>query len=751
MEDDSDDDVPIAELRRKKTAAAKQKKKKVVKEEDEEEEEEPPKKKAKKAPAAKKGAASSQKKKPTTKASSGAKKKPSSSSNGAAGATAKKKKELSQLQRVEEASKTFEWWTVPELPEGQVFRTLEHKGVAFAAEYVPHGVKMLYGGEEVDLSPEEEEVATHYASMPEDGPQLSETGGQRETFQKNFFEDFRAVLGKSSKIKSFAKCDFRPISEYLQRLRSAKKAASDAEKRDAKALKESEQLRYGYALLDGRLQKVGNFRMEPPSLFRGRGKHPKTGTLKQRTHAERVAINVGACNVPPRCEEPGHAWGSIQHDDTVTWLSSWHENVMSQNKYVMLAANSSLKGKSDFQKFEKAQMLKGCIDKVRHDYRANLKSSDTRVAQLATTMWLIDVYALRVGGEKGEDEADTVGCCSLRVEHFTFNSEGKDVVLEFLGKDSMLFKQTIDFASFGDEHSLRVYDNIVRFCKRKKPQQEVFDTITPPELNAHLSSIMPGLTAKVFRTYNASETLQNELPSAAQMKKLDTVGGKVVAYNEANRSVAILCNHQRTVSAATQAGLDAISDRLEALQSQKKELQSWKKAVGAGKKIPLKSDKDPMPEAAALVEAAKKMKNDAKTVDEKIDATKAYEEATEKRRTAQKHKFLHMHEFNKQPTAAEVDKRIATWTEKIKTCEIQVRNKSENKEVSLGTSKANYCDPRISVAWCKRCDVPLEKIFPKTLMDKFAWAMAVGPDWRWEAVALKNTAADEDVDEQDDD
>ena len=40
------------------------------------------------------------------------------------------------------------------------------------------------------------------------------------------------------------------------------------------------------------------------------------------------------------------------------------------------------------------------------------------------TYWrvrVIDVLALRVGGEKGEDEADTVGCCSLRVEHMKFN------------------------------------------------------------------------------------------------------------------------------------------------------------------------------------------------------------------------------------------------------------------------------------------------------------------------------------------
>ena len=79
---------------------------------------------------------------------------------------------------------------------------------------------------------------------------------------------------------------------------------------------------------------------------------------------------------------------------------------MSQNKYVMLAANSSLKGKSDFNKFHKAMQLKGCIDKVRRDYQRHLDSSDRQLKQQATTMWLIDVLALRVGGEKNEDETE---------------------------------------------------------------------------------------------------------------------------------------------------------------------------------------------------------------------------------------------------------------------------------------------------------------------------------------------------------
>ena len=33
------------------------------------------------------------------------------------------------------------------------------------------------------------------------------------------------------------------------------------------------------------------------------------------------------------------------------------------------------------------------------------------------------------------------------------------------------------------------------------------------------------------------------------------------------------------------------------------------------------------------------------------------------------------------------------------------------KDVSLGTSKTNYNDPRISVAWCKLAECPIEKVF----------------------------------------
>ena len=34
----------------------------------------------------------------------------------------------------------------------------------------------------------------------------------------------------------------------------------------------------------------------------------------------------------------------------------------------------------------------------------------------------------------------------------------------------------------------------------------------------------------------------------------------------------------------------------------------------------------------------------------------------------------------------------------------------ENKQIALGTSKLNYLDPRISIAWCKKFNVPVEKV-----------------------------------------
>ena len=89
----------------------------------------------------------------------------------------------------------------------------------------------------------------------------------------------------------------------------------------------------------------------------------------------------------------------------------------------MLNPSSKLKGEKDMQKYEKARMLKSRIDKIRSDYVTDFKSKEMRIRQRSVALYFIDKLALRAGNEKDEDQADTVGCCSLRVEHITLHPE----------------------------------------------------------------------------------------------------------------------------------------------------------------------------------------------------------------------------------------------------------------------------------------------------------------------------------------
>ncbi|KAJ1831977.1 DNA topoisomerase 1, partial [Coemansia sp. RSA 2703] len=75
--------------------------------------------------------------------------------------------------------------------------------------------------------------------------------------------------------------------------------------------------------------------------------------------------------------------------------------------------------------------------------------------------------------------------------------------------------------------------------------------------------------------------------------------------------------------------------------------------------------------------------------------------------------------------------KIDKLTERIANIEVNKIEKDENKSTALSTSKINYIDPRISIAWCKKHNVPLEKIFTKTLREKFTWALDVDENYRF--------------------
>ncbi|KAL1209646.1 DNA topoisomerase 1 alpha [Cardamine amara subsp. amara] len=558
--------------------------------------------------------------------------------------------------------------SLPSSGDGQKkWTSLEHNGVIFPPLYKPHGIKILYKGKPVDLTTAQEEVATMFAVMKETDYYT------KPQFRENFWNDWRALLGKKHVIQKLDDCDFSPIYEWHLEEKEKKKQMSTEEKKALKEEKLKQEEKYMWAVVDGVREKVGNFRVEPPGLFRGRGEHPKMGKLKKRIHPCDITINIGKDAPIPECPIPGERWKEVKHDNTVTWLAFWVDPINTREfKYVFLAASSALKGLSDKEKYEKARNLTHHIENIRTTYTKNFTSKDTTKRQIAVATYLIDKLALRAGNEKDDDEADTVGCCTLKVGNVECIPPNK-IKFDFLGKDSIQYVNTVEVEP-------PVYKAIGQFQAGKSKTDDLFDELDTSKLNAHLKELVPGLTAKVFRTYNASITLDEML---SQETRDGDVNQKILVYQQANKEVAIICNHQRTVSKSHGAQIEKLTAKIEELREGLKELKTNLDRAKKGKPPLAGSD-------------GKKIRN-------------------------------------LEPNAWEM--KIAQQNAKIEKMERDMHTKEDLKTVALGTSKINYLDPRITVAWCKRHEVPIEKIFTKTLLAKFAWAMDAEPDFRFSLLA----------------
>lgn len=648
-EDNDEDDVPLLARKKIKTEVKKEKKikkkKHVSDDEDDDdnyEDEKPKKKKIKKEKTKAKAAV----RPVATKVKQEVKVETSPTKTGG-----RKKKE-------EEQSEVWKWWEEEKRDDGVKWNFLEHKGPVFAPPYIPlpQNIKFYYDGKEMKLSQDAEEIACFYSKM------LEHEYTSKKVFNDNFFKDWRKSMTskEKDKITDLKKCNFKPMCEYFKTVSEQNKNRTKEEKLRLKEENEALLKEYGFCIIDGHKEKIGNFKIEPPGLFRGRGEHPKMGMVKRRVVPEDVLINCAKDGKIPKAPD-GRRWKEVRHDNTVTWLASWCENVQGQVKYVMLNPSSKLKGEKDWQKYEIARKLHKTIDKIRKTYTEEWKSKEMRIRQRAVALYFIDKLALRAGNEKDEDQADTVGCCSLRVEHIELHKEldGKEyvVVFDFLGKDSIRYYNAVAVEK-------RVFKNLELFKENKKEGDDLFDRLNTSVLNDHLRDLMDGLTAKVFRTYNASITLQNQLDEITDPNS--TVPEKLLSYNRANRAVAILCNHQRSVPKGHEKSMSNLKEKIQ----QKRE---------------------------------------------QIDDTEVEvkELAKISKRGSMKDKIGH----------DKKQKQLQRLKEQLKKLELQETDRDENKTIALGTSKLNYLDPRISVAWCKKNDVPIEKIFNKTQRDKFRWAI----------------------------
>ena len=445
------------------------------------------------------------------------------------------------------------------------WRTLQHNGILFPPPYEVKEFKIKIKGEKIALNPIQEEMIYQWAKK-KDTPYA-----QDKVFQKNFVEDFGKTLDSKFKNITYSDIDFSEAYKLVDKEKDLKEMLTKEEKKSLAAkrkdMREEMKEKYGKARMDGHEVEVANYMAEPPGIFIGRGEHPLRGKWKRRVEPKDVTLNLGKeAKVPPG------EWGRIIHDKESMWLASWMDELTQKRKYVWLADTAGLKQERDRAKYDKAVKLACEVEKVKDRIVKDMKNKDQKLSRIATACYLIYRTAMRVGDEKDPDEADTVGATTLRKEHIKITD--KIIEFDFLGKDSVRWQETIEAIG----HDEQFQQNLKKLIENKKPKDDIFDGITSRHVNAYYSSVVKGLTAKVFRTYLASSVVTKYLREHDNIKSKSS-NEKLYHAKLANLEAAKMCNHKRTIPKTFEGSLEKKKETLKKVKNSvpKTEKQKEKK------------------------------------------------------------------------------------------------------------------------------------------------------------------------------
>jgi len=115
------------------------------------------------------------------------------------------------------------------MPLKPKWKTLIHNGVIFPEEYIPHNIKLkLKNNKEIALSPLAEEYAMLYVKY------INTDYIKNKTFNKNFWQDWKKVLGEDNPIESLEDCDF---TEYYNKYIDQKKCKINKDNKDEEKYK----------------------------------------------------------------------------------------------------------------------------------------------------------------------------------------------------------------------------------------------------------------------------------------------------------------------------------------------------------------------------------------------------------------------------------------------------------------------------------------------------------------------------------
>jgi len=449
-------------------------------------------------------------------------------------------------ERSVEASEQVQVMEGAQQTSDRKMKQLIHNGVLIPDAYAPQGFEIKFRGTPLKLTPLQEEMAVKFAQKF-GTPYTEDT-----TFCSNFMKDFATALEIKEKI-TVADFDWTPITSWIEAERARKANMSKDERKQLaaarKKLREERKERYGWATVDGAKMEIGNYAVEPPSVFLGRGAHPTRGRWKPAVTTKDVTLNLS-----PDAPDPPGEWAGREWRAGELWIAKWTDKLSGKVKYIWFHDATPMKQERVQGKFDLANELESKIGQVRAHIAEGLRSDDLKRRKIATVAYLIDVFKIRVGDEK-ETEAGTVGATSLQSKHITLHNSPHMVKLRFLGKDWVLFEREL-------EVSEEAFRNLAEFTSKGG---RIFSGITTEAVREFLSGAMPGLSPKVFRTFSATHLFRERLDSA-KVTPDSTDTEKKMVLTEANAAVAQLLNHQEAIPKKWQ---ETYKKRLEMLKSLK--------------------------------------------------------------------------------------------------------------------------------------------------------------------------------------
>lgn len=576
-------------------------------------------------------------------------------------------------------------------------KQLVHNGVLVPDPLSPRGLVIMVRGEPIELTPKQEGMALEWAKK-QGTPYVEDP-----IFVRNFLRDFSEALAVTP-VLSVEEVDFAPVMDVVLAEREAKARLTKEERKAQAAARKAqrEKLReiYGHATVDGERVELANYTVEPSGIFMGRGKHPLRGRWKEGAKHEDITLNLS-----PDAPRPPGDWKEIIWKPDVLWVARWKDKLSGKMKYVWLSDTAPVKQEREAQKFDEAAELHAELERVRAHIEQGLRDPDPKRRMIATACYLIDALCLRVGDEKDPDEADTVGATTLRPEHVTLHPNGT-AEFRFYGKDFVRWHKKLELPEIVQQNlaelsrAARPPNSGIRNTRKKHPTRDrpqLFPDIGSRDVNAYLSEILPGLTAKVFRTHHATEIVRSSL-KASGLKASDPEYEKRKAATLANLQAAILCNHTKNAPPSWPARRERLKERRrkaeERVQRYRLQVQEHTEAL------------------AALRQEAREKKASASGARRKrLEASyqKKIERAKRRIETAKDRLQRANDARDKLRAQAVIATKTRTW--------------------NLGTSLKSYIDPRVYYQWGQQIEYDvLERFYPKKLRQKFAWVKGCGQD-----------------------